>query len=63
MMKLTVTFRNFAKAVTSPAVTTIELVTEGTLIVPASRIHTVLQTLAQSIQCCNISTIHTVLQH
>ena len=43
MTKLTVTFRNFAKAVPFPAVTTIELVTEGTLSVPASRIHTVLQ--------------------
>jgi hypothetical protein len=36
---LTVTFRNFANAVTFPAVTTTELIIEGTLSVPASRIH------------------------
>jgi hypothetical protein len=43
MTTLTFIFRNFANAVTLPAVTTIELVIEGTLRVPASSIHTVLQ--------------------
>jgi len=40
---LSVNFSNFANPVTFPAVTTIELVIEGTLGVSASIIHTVFQ--------------------